>query len=83
MYNNKMYDLFDKNAAKYTHRITNEWNIEKYKGRIESSLSREEIIDALNIFRGESGASYIYFFRYPPKKELGENMANVLKYKDI
>ena len=22
MYNNKMYDLFDKNAAKYTHRIT-------------------------------------------------------------
>lgn len=81
LYDNKMYSLFDKYASKYIDRITNDWNIEKYKGKKE--LSRKEIIDALNIFRGEEGASYIYFFRYAPYKELGKNMEDILKYKDI
>lgn len=81
MYDYKMYDMFDKNASKYIGRITNDWNIEKYKGK--ENLSREEIIDALKIFRGEYGSSYIYFFRYPPYKELGSRMEDILKYKDI
>lgn len=81
MYDNKMYALFDKHSQKYINRITNDWNIEKYKGR--KDLSREEIIDGLNIFRGEYGASYIYFFKYPLYDELGEKIKELLKYKDI
>ena len=59
MYDNKMYDLFDKNVEKYKDRILNDWNIEKYKGK--SNLTREEYIDALNIFRGKYGTNYILF----------------------
>jgi hypothetical protein len=66
MYDNKMYDLFDKNVLKYKDRIINDWNIDKYKNK--KDLTREEYIDALNIFRGNEGCNYIYFFRYPPYK---------------
>lgn len=83
MYENNMYELFDKNAEKYKGRIVKDWNIEKYYGRNKDSLTREEIIDALNTFRGENGYNYIYFFRYPPYKELGENMKKVLENKEI
>ena len=81
MYNNKMYDLFDKNVVKYKNRIINDWNIKKYQGK--DTLTREEYIDGLNIFRGKYGSSYIYFFKYPPYKELGNKMKEILKYKDI
>ncbi len=81
MYDHKMYDLFDKNALKYKERILNDWNIEKYKGK--SNLTREEYIDALNIFRGKYGTNYIYFFRYPPYKKLGNKINEIAKYKDI
>ncbi len=81
MYDNKMYDLFDKNVEKYKDRILNDWNIEKYKGK--SNLVREEYIDALNIFRGKYGTNYIYFFRYPPYKKLGNKINEIAKYKDI
>ncbi len=81
MYDNNMYDLFDKSALKYKDRITNYWNIDKYKGR--DTLSREEYIDALNIFRDKYGSRYIYFFKYPPDIRLGPRMAEILKYKDI
>ncbi len=83
MYDNKMYDLFDKYTEKYKTRIVNTWNIEKYKGRKEETLTRKEIIDALKIFRGEYGASYIYFFKFPPKSSLGPKMKEILNYKDI
>lgn len=81
MYDNKMYDLFDKNVEKYKDRILNDWNIEKYKGK--SNLTREEYIDALNIFREKYGTNYIYFFRYPPYKKLGNKINEIEKYKDI
>lgn len=81
MYDNKMYDLFDKNIKKYKNRITSEWNISKYKGKI--NLRREDYIEALNIFRGKHGANYIYFFRYPPYKNLGSKINELSKYKDI
>lgn len=81
MYDNKLYDLFDKNVLKYKDRILNDWNIEKYKGK--SNLTREDYMDALNIIRGEYGADYIYFFRYPPYKELGKKINELSKYKDI
>lgn len=81
MYDNKMYKLFDKNAEKYIKRITNDWNLPKYKKR--TNLTRKEIIDALNIFRGEFGASYIFFFRYPLDKKLGSKIEELLKFKDI
>ncbi len=81
MYDHKLFDLFDKNILKYKDRIVNDWNIEKYKNK--HSLTREEFMDALNIFRGEYGASYIYFFRFPLYKELGKKIEDLLKVKDI
>jgi len=81
MYDNDMFDLFDKNVLKYKNRIINNWNIEKFKGK--KDLSREEYIEALNIFRGEYGSNYIYFFRYPPYKALGSKINELSKYKDI
>ncbi|MCX4248714.1 MAG: hypothetical protein OSJ65_03000 [Bacilli bacterium] len=82
-YDNKMYDLFDKYAYKYKYRIVGAWNIDKFHGMKESDLSREDIIEALETFRGPFGASYIYFFRYPPYKGLGNRMDEILKSKDI
>lgn len=81
IYDHKMYELFDKNVQKYMNRITNDWNITKYRGK--EYLSREEILDALKIFRGEEGANYIYFFRYAPFKELGPKISELSNYKDI
>lgn len=83
MYDNKLFKLFDKNIEKYKTRITDDWNIEKYNNRDKETLTREEIIDALNIFRGENGTSYIYFFKFPLYKELGRKIDELLKVKDI
>lgn len=82
MFDHNLYHLFDQSVSKYKERIVNGWN-KKYLGRDKNSLTREEILDALTLFRGSYGANYIYFFRYPPYKELGPNMEEVLKYKDI
>lgn len=81
MYDNKMFELFDKNILKYKDRILNDWDIKKYKGK--SNLTREQYIDALNIFRGKHGSNYIYFFRYAPYKKLGNKIHELAKYKDI
>ena len=83
MYNHKLYDLFDKNAEKYKKRIVDSWNIKKYKNRDKNSLTREEILDALTIFRGKFGASYVYFFKFPPYKKLGKRIEELLKVKDV
>lgn len=83
LYDNKMFDLFDKYASKYKNRIVNDWGIKKYYGRSISELTREDILDALNIFRGKYGTSYIYFFRYPLYKELGFKIKKLLNVKDI
>ena len=63
MYDHGLYEEFDKYTDKYKYRIVNSWQIEKYAGRKEESLTREEILDALNIFRGAEGTNYIYFFK--------------------
>ena len=81
MYNNKMFDLFDKNVLKYKNRILKDWNIQKYINK--KDLTREEYIDALNIFRGKYGSNYIYFFKFPPFKKLGSKINELSKYKDI
>lgn len=46
-------------------------------------MTREECIDALNIFRGKYGSNYIYFFKYPPYKNLDNKINELSKYKDI
>ena len=81
MYDHQLFALFDKNALKYLDRITNDWNIDKYKGK--NNLTREEYIDALNAFRGKWGANYIYFFKYAPYKNMGNKIKELSKYKDI
>lgn len=83
MYANELFNLFDKNIEKYKKRIVNDWHILKYKNKDENTLTREEVMDALNIFRGENGASYIYFFKFPLYKELGPKINELLKVKDI
>ena len=81
MYDNEMFDLFDKSVLKYEDRIINDWEISNYKGK--EKLTREEYLNALNIFRGEHGSNYIYFFRYAPYRELGNKINELSKYKDI
>ncbi len=83
MYDHKLYALFDKNVSKYKNRIVKDWCISKYKGRKKESLTREEILEALRIFRGENGASYLYFFRYPLERKLGNKIKSLLQEKDI
>ncbi len=83
MYDHKMFVEFDEYADKYRERIVSSWQIEKYHKRTSESLTREEIIDALRLFRGENGPSYIYFFRYPLYDGLGKKIENLLKVKDI
>ena len=40
-------------------------------------------IEALKKFRGQNGAYYIYFFRYPPFINLGDKIKELSKVKDI
>lgn len=81
MYDHKMFNLFDKYTSKYKNRILTDWNIKKYKNKI--NLTREDYIDALNYFRGKFGSNYIYFFKYAPYKELGNKINELSKYKNI
>ena len=80
MYEHKLYSLFDKSVEKYRNRIVNGWNYYKKK---PEELTREEIIDSLERFRGKNGLNQIYLFKYPPYVHLGKNMENVLKGKFI
>ena len=81
MYEHNLFAMFDKNILKYKERIVGNWDIKKYKNR--DTLTREEYIDALNIYRGIYGANYIYFFRFPPYKKLGKKIFELSKFKDI
>lgn len=83
MYDHKLYDLFDHSSRKYRKGIVSYWNISKYKNRDPESLTREEILEALNLFRGSYCSSSIYFFRYAPYKELGIKIKDLLTGKDV
>lgn len=81
MYHHGMKKLAKEATDKYRERMCNGWNI--YPGRDPDSLTLEEVLEGLEKFRGKDGSKYIYLFRYAPYKELGINMAEVLKYKDV
>lgn len=82
MYTHRMFDLFDKSVDKYRERLVNGWRI--YPHINEQDLSREEIYNGINKFRNsKDGNSAIYFFRYPPYKDLGANMSKILDNKKI
>ena len=81
MLDHNLLDLFDKSMDKYRYRIVNGWKI--YPNRDPDSLSRNEIINAMNRFRGKDSLNRIYLFRYPPYIELGPNMKKVLYNKAI
>lgn len=81
MYDHKLWNLFDQNVLKYKDRIVHDWNIDKFQNK--KNLRRKDYIEALNIFRGDNGASAIYFFRYPPFKNLGSKIEELSKEKDI
>lgn len=78
-YNDKK--SFKKNSDKYRDRICNGWNL---SDKNPKDLTDQEILSALNTFRNDKhGANKIYFFKYPPTELLGDNMKELLKYKDI
>lgn len=82
MYNNDMIDLYNKNSSKYRDRLTKGWEI--YPDKDPSKLSSEEVYNGINKFRNTlDGNNQIYFFRYPPNNNLGKNMKQILKYKNI
>lgn len=81
MYDHKLWDLFDENSLKYKERILHNWNIAQFQNK--KTLIWKDYIDVLNIFRGDNGASAIYFFRYPPYKKLGSKIEELSKEKDI
>lgn len=81
MYDHELWDLFDENSLKYKERILHNWNIAQFQNK--KTLTRKDYIDVLNIFRGDNGASAIYFFRYPPYKKLGSKIEELSKEKDI
>lgn len=73
---------FVENSNKYRKRLCNGWGI--YPGRDPESLSVDEIHDGINKFRkSNNGCNRIYLFRFPPYKELGKRMSNILDSKDI
>lgn len=74
-------ELFEKMTDKYRDRLTGAWNI--YPGRDPASLTHQEILSGLKKVRGSTGGKYIYFFRYAPTADLGANMAQVVRHKDI
>ena len=82
MYEHRMYNLFDNSMEKYIYRIQNSWG-NGYAFKDPNNPTRKEIIDGLKRYRGKYALDYIYFFRYPPTKDLGKNMETILEYKDI
>lgn len=74
-------EICNKALGHYRRRMTGGWNI--YPGRNPDGLTLDELLVGLNKFRGKDGDKCIYFFRYPPTKSLGPNMAEILKGKEI
>lgn len=83
LYDNQMYDLFDKSVNIYKSSVTGNFHIPKYEGRDDDSLTREEILDGLSRYKGEYGSSYIYFFKYSDKDELIKHAKRLLNVNDI
>ena len=74
-------DLATKSLDKYRDRLVNKW---KYYNQPPESLTNQDIMNGLDRFRQQKDSSRtIYFFRFPPYKELGPNMAAILVNKDI
>ena len=75
-------DLYLKMTEKYRYRLTHGWNI--YPDKKPEELTSDQIYDGINQFRkSKRGNNQIYMFRYPPYKELGPHMADLLKDKEI
>lgn len=75
-------DKFVENSYKYRERLCNGWGI--YPGKDPKSLTPDEVHDGINKFRkSKDGCNQIYLFKFPPYKELGKQMAEILDSKDI
>ena len=81
MLEKNMKDLAYLSTNKYRDRLVNGWDI--YPGKNPKDLTIEEVLNGLNQYRGSNGSKMIYFFRYPPYKELGKNMTKSLSGKTL
>lgn len=77
MYDHHQEELFAKYTLKYQDRVAQELK------KDPQTLIKEDYLTWFNHQRGKNGASYIYFFRYPPTTDLGNHMQDILKDKDI
>lgn len=80
MYQHNMTKELETSYAKYRDRLVNGWGI--YPGRDPNSLTNEEIYNGLKQFRankhGGTGNDEIYFFRYPPYRDLHPQIRSLL-----
>lgn len=82
MYKHNMMDLYMKSVDKYRNRLCSGWNI--YPNKRPEGLTPDEIYNGINKFRKSmDGNNQIYFFKYPPYKELGPRMADILSHKRV
>lgn len=77
-----LIDLASRSLDKYRDRLVNKWKY--YEGRSSDSLTSQEIMNGLDKYRKQKDSTRtIYFFRYPPYRELGSNMRSILDSKDV
>lgn len=74
-------ELAARAVDKYRVRLCSGWGI--YPNKKPNDLTLDEIMAGLEKFRGVGGTKQIYFFRFPPTRELGRNMRQLLQGKDI
>lgn len=77
----KMYDTANNALNKYRERMC--WHWKFYPKKKPEELTLAELLHGLERFRGKGGSRAIYFFRFPPTKELGKNMTEILDTHDI
>lgn len=74
--------LYKSMTDKYRKRLVGGWGI--YPNKKDYELTLDEIYSGINTFRkGSSGNNQIYFFKFPPSPDMGENMAKVLRNKCV
>lgn len=80
MYQHNMDKELQLSYDKYRDRLVNGWGV--YPGRDPGSLTNEEIYNGLKQFRGTkhggTGNDEIYFFRYPPYRDLHPQIRSLL-----
>ena len=74
-------ELLGNMLNKYRARMVSGWKY--YPDKKPEDLTIDELLAGLNRFRGKDGDKCIYFFKYPPYKDLGNYMQGYIDTHDI